>query len=114
MCVEHHTRQDCAGFLSRKVLQKCNTFSVDRFARFVYNRYIARSKAMNDFDNPFYRLGAAMGKLHWYYTRCECLRGYAFTAPTNTERKEYLRKALKSKAQGIVEHDRLLNGVGLQ
>lgn len=69
---------------------------------------------MDDFNNPYYRLGAAHGRLEWFYTRWECLTGYAFTAPIKEERNYYLRKALKAKTQGIVEHDRLLNGKGLQ
>ena len=68
---------------------------------------------MDDFNNPWYRLGAAMGKLTWYYDRYDCLIGFAHWAETTKEEKKYLRKALKSKTQGIVEHDRLLNGKGL-
>jgi len=69
---------------------------------------------MNDFDNPWYRLGAAMAKLTWYYDRYDCLKGFAFWAETSEEQNRYLRKALKSKAQGIVIHDQLLNGKGLE
>jgi hypothetical protein len=69
---------------------------------------------MNDFENPWYRLGAAMAKLTWYYDRYDCFIGFAFWAETPEERNRYLRKAIKSKAQGIVIHDQLLNGEGLQ
>jgi hypothetical protein len=69
---------------------------------------------MDDFNNPWYRLGAAMGKLTFFYTRWECLVGYAFTSTDSDEKNYWMRKALKAKAQGIVLHDQLLNGKGLQ
>lgn len=69
---------------------------------------------MNDLNNPAYRLGAARGRLDYCYIRWICLLDYASTAPTSIEEKRNLRKALKWKAKGIVEHDRLLNGIGLK
>ena len=55
-----------------------------------------------------------MAKLTWYYDRYDCLKGFAYWAETTEEQNRYLRKALKAKAQGIVIHDQLLNGKGLQ
>ncbi len=69
---------------------------------------------MDDFNNPYYRLGAAMAKLTWFYDRYDCFIGFAHWAETRKEENGYRRKALKSKAQGIVLHDQLLNGKGLQ
>jgi hypothetical protein len=69
---------------------------------------------MDDFNNPYYRLGAAMAKLTWFYDRYDCFIGFAHWAETTKEENGYRRKALKAKAQGIVIHDQLLNGKGLK
>ncbi len=69
---------------------------------------------MDDFNNPWYRLGAAMAKLTWFYDRHDVLIGCSYWAETTEEENRYRRKALKSKAQGIVLHDQMLNGKGLQ
>jgi hypothetical protein len=69
---------------------------------------------MDDLTNPFYRLGAAHGRLTSCYAKSEAFREYASTADTRSERDHYNRRALKWKAIGIIEHDRLLNFKGLK
>jgi hypothetical protein len=69
---------------------------------------------MDDFNNPFYRLGAAMSKLTWFYDKHDVLIGCSYWMETTEEENRYRRKALKAKAQGIVLHDQMLNGKGLK
>jgi hypothetical protein len=69
---------------------------------------------MDDFNNPYYRLGAAHARLDYNYAASEAMAEYASTADNKEERNYYKRKALTWKMKGIVEHDRMLNGIGLK
>ena len=73
---------------------------------------LLRTKAAH--QEQMYRIGAAHDRLDYAYRHRNFYLEICCLAEYPGEENRYRRKALRFKARGIVEHDRLLNGIGLK